>query len=77
MGILYTIIIGLVIGWIWTEFIQKQKSNLVKNLVLGIIGAVVGGFLFGWILPDNIIFEIIGGLLGVAVVLWVFDKFFK
>ncbi len=77
MGILYTIIIGLIIGWIWTQFIQKQQSNLIKNLVLGVVGAVVGGFLFGWILPDNIIFEIIGGLLGVAVVLWVVDKFFK
>lgn len=75
MGILYTAIIGLVIGWIWTTYIQKQSSNLLKNLILGVAGAILGGILFGF-LGGGIILDILGGLVGVAIILWVVDKFF-
>lgn len=74
-SILYTAIIGLVIGWIWTNFIKKQKSDLIKNLVLGVAGAIVGGWLFSFI-GGGVIIDILGGLVGVAIILWVVDKFF-
>jgi uncharacterized membrane protein YeaQ/YmgE (transglycosylase-associated protein family) len=44
MGIIGWIIIGIVAGWL-AEKIMKRDHGLVTNLVVGVVGAIVGGFL--------------------------------
>ena len=46
MGWIMSIIIGGLAGWI-AEKIMKFDTGLVMNIVLGIVGAVVGNFLLG------------------------------
>lgn len=49
MGILSWIIVGGIAGWI-AGMIMKKKGSLLKNIVTGIVGALIGGFvmsLFG------------------------------
>lgn len=46
MSILAWIVLGLVAGFIASKIINKSGSGLILDLVLGIVGAVVGGFLF-------------------------------
>lgn len=70
VGILGTIIVGGLAGWIASRF-TKAGTGLVGNVVLGILGAVVAGWiagkldisLYGWL--DNII----GGALGAALLI--------
>lgn len=45
MGILSWIILGLIAGWIGSKIVNKTGSGLIMDVVLGVVGAVVGGFL--------------------------------
>ena len=46
MGIISWIILGLIAGFIGSKIVDKQGQGLWLNIALGIIGALVGGFLF-------------------------------
>ena len=46
MSILAWIVLGLVAGFIGSKLVNKQGEGLFLDVLLGIVGAVVGGFLF-------------------------------
>jgi len=46
MELIGFLLIGLIAGWIATTFMRGSGMGLVGNLVIGVIGAFVGGFLF-------------------------------
>jgi len=45
MGVIAWIIVGLLAGWLATK-ILGGRGGLLYNLAVGLVGAVVGGFLF-------------------------------
>jgi uncharacterized membrane protein YeaQ/YmgE (transglycosylase-associated protein family) len=46
MSIIAWIVLGLVSGFIASKIVNKTGEGLLLDIVLGIVGAVVGGFLF-------------------------------
>ncbi len=46
MSILAFIIIGIVAGWIAGLIMKGHGFGLVVDFVIGVVGAVIGGFLF-------------------------------
>lgn len=80
MGFLSYLIIGLIAGAIAKLVIPgKQGGGWFSTLLLGVIGAVVVGWIFSWILGENIysggffsgwtwLYAIAGAIL--AVVVW-------
>jgi uncharacterized membrane protein YeaQ/YmgE (transglycosylase-associated protein family) len=69
MGILAWIIIGLVAGWL-AHSILGGRGGLFSNIAVGLIGAIVGGFLFEklnlHVMPDfwgNLITATIGAII--------------
>ncbi len=46
MGILAWLLLGLVSGFIASKLINRTGSGLVMDIVLGVVGAFVGGFIF-------------------------------
>ena len=40
------IIFGLIAGFIASKIVNKEGEGVIVDIVLGVIGAVVGGFLF-------------------------------
>ena len=46
MSILGWIILGLIAGFIGSKIVNKRGEGLLMDIVLGIIGALVGGYLF-------------------------------
>ena len=46
MSILGWIIFGIIAGFIASKIVNKSGQGLVMDLVLGIVGAVFGGWLF-------------------------------
>ena len=74
MSIFYWIIIGLVAGWLATQ-ILGGRGGLLYNLEVGLVGAIVGGFLFEklnlHVMPDfwgNLITATIGAI--VFLLIW-------
>lgn len=45
MGILSWIIVGLIAGWLAGEMMRGSGFGLVGNIIVGIVGALIGGFL--------------------------------
>jgi uncharacterized membrane protein YeaQ/YmgE (transglycosylase-associated protein family) len=44
VGIIGMIVIGIAAGWI-AEKVMKRNDSLLMNLVVGVVGAFVGGFI--------------------------------
>jgi len=49
MAFIILIVIGLVTGWLVGSFTEGRGLGLAWNVVIGIIGSVLGGFLFGMV----------------------------
>jgi uncharacterized membrane protein YeaQ/YmgE (transglycosylase-associated protein family) len=47
MGIIAWIVIGLIAGWLANTILKGRGGGLFGNLAVGLIGAIVGGWLFG------------------------------
>lgn len=47
MGFLWFILIGLCAGWLASEVMHGGGHGLLGYLAVGVVGAVLGGFLFG------------------------------
>lgn len=46
MGILAWIIVGLIAGFIGSKIVNKTGEGMIRDIVLGIVGAIVGGWIF-------------------------------
>ena len=46
MGVISWIILGLVAGFIASKIVDRTGSGMTMDIVLGIVGAIVGGFTF-------------------------------
>jgi uncharacterized membrane protein YeaQ/YmgE (transglycosylase-associated protein family) len=76
MGILSWIILGLIAGFIGSKIVNKTGSGMIMDIALGVVGAVVGGFLmsllgFGGISGVNL-YSIIVAIIGAVVVLYLY-----
>ena len=43
MGLFSAIIVGLIAGWLASK-VMKAKTGLLTNLLLGVVGSVLGGW---------------------------------
>ena len=75
MGIFATLIIGLLAGWI-TGVLMKSRSGIILDMILGIVGGFVGGWLTSLFLGVNLmsginitslIVAVVGAVIVVAV----------
>ena len=46
MGILSWIILGGIAGWLGSMIVNKSGEGVLRDIVLGIIGGIVGGWIF-------------------------------
>jgi uncharacterized membrane protein YeaQ/YmgE (transglycosylase-associated protein family) len=47
MSLVWFLLIGLAAGWLAGHLVKGRGFGLVENLVVGVIGALIGGFVFG------------------------------
>jgi len=78
MTILGWILFGLIAGFIARAIVPgKDDIGLLRTIVLGVIGSVVGGFLFGLLTGGLRGFEPagwIGSIIGAVIVLVIYNK---
>jgi len=46
MSVLAWIVLGLIAGFIASKLVNKTGSGVIIDILLGVVGAFVGGFLF-------------------------------
>jgi len=46
MSIFAWIILGLIAGFIGSKIVNKRGDGMIRDILLGIVGAVLGGWLF-------------------------------
>jgi uncharacterized membrane protein YeaQ/YmgE (transglycosylase-associated protein family) len=75
VGIIAWIVLGAIAGWI-TNMIMGGGEGVIATIILGIVGAVVGGWLAGTVLKvadvtgvnvESIVVAVIGAVIVVAV----------
>ncbi len=49
MSIIGWLVLGLIAGFIASKVVNKSGEGVILDIVLGIVGAIVGGFLFSLI----------------------------
>lgn len=71
MELLVTILVGAVAGWLADLIFKRFSLSLLVEIILGIVGAFVGGWLFGNAMgsDENIIGRILTAFVGACVVL--------
>jgi uncharacterized membrane protein YeaQ/YmgE (transglycosylase-associated protein family) len=76
MSIFAWIILGLVAGFIGSKIVNKQGEGLVLDLVLGIVGAIAGGWLFNTFGASGVtglnLYSLMVAVAGAVVVLVVY-----
>lgn len=75
---LYVLIVGGLSGWIAGLVVKGRGSGIFINIILGIIGAFVGNYLFQLlntgnsilgIAPNSFVMDLITGVMGAMVIL--------
>ena len=61
MGLLAWIVVGLVAGFLASQVMKGRGSGLLGDLVLGVVGALLGGFL------ASVLFKIPDAVNGINV----------
>jgi len=79
MGIISWIILGAIAGFLGSKIVNKTGEGLIMDIVLGIVGAIVGGVicsrLFGVGVTGLNISSLIVAVVGAIVVLWAYHQF--
>ena len=79
-GLIGSIILGILAGYIAGRIMKGGGFGCLWNLVLGIVGSFVGGFLFGLLHiaePVGFIGQLVMAVIGAVVVLWLAAKLRK
>jgi len=81
MSFLAWIVLGLVAGFLGSKIVNSKGQGLILDIVLGIVGAVVGGWLAGFLGWGGVsglnLYSLAVAVVGAVVVLLVFHAIRK
>ena len=76
MSILAWIVLGLIAGFVGSKIVNKSGEGIVLDIILGIVGAVVGGFIFRFFGASGVtglnIYSLVVAVIGSVVLLVVY-----
>ena len=73
VGFFGSIVVGIIAGWL-AEKIMKRDQGLFTNLIVGVIGGLIGGgllALFNKSVGDSWFLMIITATVGACILLWI------
>jgi uncharacterized membrane protein YeaQ/YmgE (transglycosylase-associated protein family) len=71
-GWILTIILGAIAGWI-AEKIMKGDHGLLTNIIMGILGALIGNWLFRLVIGSTaggMVGQLIVAVIGACILIW-------
>lgn len=76
MSLLAWIILGLIAGFIGSKIVNKRGEGPLMDIILGIVGAVLGGWIFRMLGASGVtglnIYSIIVAIIGAVIALSVY-----
>ncbi len=77
MDVIYILLVGLCAGWLSGQIMKGSSFGLVNNLIVGVIGAAVGGVLLPLIglQPNGLSGKLISATLGSLLLLAILKKY--
>lgn len=71
MSILWVLLVGLIAGWLAGVLVRGRGYGVLADIIIGILGALVGGFVFGviGIRASNILGELMLAVIGSLIFL--------
>jgi len=76
MSILAWIVLGLIAGFVGSKVVNKSGKGIVLDIILGIVGAVVGGYIFRFFGASGVtglnIYSLIVAVIGSVVLLVIY-----
>ncbi len=80
MGIIAWIVVGLIAGFIGSKIVNKTGEGFFRDIILGIVGAIVGGWIFTAMGANGVtgfnIYSIFVAVIGAIIVLVVYHTIF-
>ena len=77
MSIIGWILLGLIAGFIASKIVNKSGEGFFLDIVLGIVGAIVGGFIFSAFGASGVtgfnLYSMIVAIIGSIVVLLIYN----
>jgi len=78
MSIIAWLVLGLIAGFIATRIVNKQGEGLLLNIVLGVVGAEVGGWLFRLFGMSGVtglnLYSLLVATLGAVILLFIYHQ---
>jgi uncharacterized membrane protein YeaQ/YmgE (transglycosylase-associated protein family) len=74
MGFIAWIVVGLLAGWLTGKIMGGPDRGFLMDIITGLVGALVGGFLmslFGFRAEGGIIYTTLVAVAGAVLVTWV------
>ena len=76
MSIIGWLVLGLIAGFMTSKVVNKAGEGIILDIILGIVGAVVGGFLFAQFGAEGVtgfnIYSMFVAVIGAIVVLFIY-----
>ena len=71
------IVIGAIAGWLAGKIVEGGGAGLLMNIVIGVVGALIGGFLLSFVVDTaggGWWFTLFTAVLGSVILLWIVGK---
>lgn len=72
MGIILWIVFGALVGWV-ASLVMKSEQSLIWDIVVGIVGAVIGGFVMTLLGESSVngfnLYSFLVALLGACILI--------
>ena len=81
MSFLAWLVLGLVAGFIGSKLVNKRGEGLFLDIILGVVGAIVGGWLFTMFGASGVngfnLYSLIVAVIGSVLVLVIYHALFR
>lgn len=79
MGIIGWIILGGLAGWLASSLVEGGGNGVLVNIIVGIVGALIGGFVFDAFGGSGItgfnLWSFVVAVIGAVILLWIVGMF--
>jgi uncharacterized membrane protein YeaQ/YmgE (transglycosylase-associated protein family) len=81
MSIIAWIVLGLIAGFVASKIVNKSGEGMILDIILGIVGAVLGGYLFQTFGMPGVtginLYSILVAVVGAVVFLVIYHAVFR
>ena len=81
VSLLSWLVVGLVAGWIGSMIVNRRGEGLIMDILLGVVGAFIGGYLFHLFGHSGVsginLYSIFVAAIGSMVVLVIYHALFR